>query len=363
MLLMKFSKNKSTRTTLRDGVPRTSTGTMELALACGLMVCLWTSETAAATCPSYPPVLNLGGTVVYSDSKGSQVDKTAESRNNDAQAPVIDFLKYELTSIEGAPAWNKIENLSADCANTLLAEWAEAGALGTTLEADGSFSHQGGINRQILMRSLAIVALKLQQSGKILGPRVVPWLGHFVHENNASWRKNTLRSNLYYWAGATSAIYAILSKDKDALDFQNETWSYAMSAIRDDGYLDSELVRGTRALVYHAYALSALLTLREARQAIGLPSLNAEHAQLKRLADRIGAALCHPEAMSTLADVGQQEMPGEWGYREIEAFGTDLLSPDWKNCGVTVKNFFDINNGGDQQKNITIFLPKNLADH
>ena len=138
------------------------------------------------------------------------------------------------------------------------------------------------------------------------------------------------------------------------MKFQDETWKYAMSAIRDDGYLDSELARGSRALVYHQYALSALVTLREIRRALGLNPTQAEQRKLKLLADAIGKALCHPEEMSRAASAASQEKPGEWGFREIAAYGKDLMSPDWVSCGVPVRNYFDINNGGDQTKNVAV---------
>jgi poly(beta-D-mannuronate) lyase len=310
---------------------------------------------APASCPSYPPVINVGGTQFYTDTKGSQVNRDAEQKNNKEQAPITDFLTYELDSLDGAPSWSKVVGLSSSCANSLLENWAKAGAFATTNDDNGKFSHQGGIDRQSLVRSMVIVALKLKVHGLELGPDVAPWLGKLVTANNRDWQRITLRSNLYYWAGVTAAAYALLTHDQASIDFQNQVWAYAMSAIRDDGYLDSELARGSRALIYHQYALSALLTLREARLALGIPVLSSEQARLKRLADRIGHSLCHPDEMAATARVASEEMPGDWGFREIAAYGGDLLDGDWQSCGVAVKNAVDINNGGDQLKTRDMF--------
>jgi poly(beta-D-mannuronate) lyase len=316
------------------------------------------SATAADTpqsCPNYPPVINVGGTQFYTDAKGSQVNRDAEQKNNKEQAPITDFLTYEFQSLDGAPSWSKVAGLSSICANSLLESWAKAGAFATTNDDNGKFSHQGGIDRQSLVRSMVIVALKLKVHGLELGLDVAPWLGKLVTANNRDWQRITLRSNLYYWAGVTAATYALLTHDQASLDFQNQAWAYAMSAIHDDGYLDSELARGSRALIYHQYALSALLTLREARPALGIPIMSSEQARLKRLADLIGHSLCHPDEMAAKARVAKEEMPGDWGFREISAYGADLMDGDWQSCGVAVKNYVDVDNGGDQLKTRDMF--------
>jgi poly(beta-D-mannuronate) lyase len=319
-----------------------------------LFACAAEPKTQAA-CPSYPPVINVQGATFYVDPKGSKVDHAAEQENNDRQAPVFSFLSYIFESVDGAPSYSKIADLSPACANTLLEAWAKAGALRTTNDANGAYSRQGGIDRQSMIRSFVIVALKLKQNGQTLGPDVVPWLGRLVDDNNRSWQKNNLRGNLYYWSGATAAAYALLSGDPASLAFQNQVWADAMAAIRPDGTLPSELTRGSRALIYHQYALSALLTLRAARQALHATQTPEDARKLRLLADRVGASLCHPEQMAALAHVAQEEMPGEWGYREIAAFGGDLLGPDWSRCGVKVQNFIDQGNGGDQRRTRAMF--------
>ncbi|MGH6868191.1 MAG: alginate lyase family protein, partial [Methylocella sp.] len=259
----------------------------------------------------------MSGKTFYTDTKGSQVNDAAQKENEAKQKPIADFLHYELESLDGTPSWSHIQGLSAPCANTLLESWAKAGALSATRDENGNYSSQGGIDRQVLIRSFIFVGLKLQSKGFELGPNVIPWLRKLVQHNNENWRKISLRSNLYYWAGSIAANFALLSHDQDSLNFQNEVWKYAMSAIRDDGVLDSEATRGTRALVYHQYALSALLTLREARRALGLRAIDVEQRKLRVLADRVGTALCHPETMAGIASEKTQELPGEWGYREV----------------------------------------------
>jgi poly(beta-D-mannuronate) lyase len=310
----------------------------------------------AAACPSYPPVLNLSAETMYTDAKGSMADQTAIQNNNAKQAPIIDFISYAAASLDGAPPWRKATDLSASCANGLLESWAKANALSTVVGADGKYNKQADAERQEFTRSFVILALKARQQGMQLGPDVIPWLGRLVDDNDRHWQEMSLRTNLYDWAGATAAAYFLLAPDKDAYDFQNQVWAEALAAIRDDGYLDAELGRGIRALVYHQYALSALLTLREARRAMGIPILDAEQRRLKLLADRVGAALCHPDEMASKAGVAKVEIPGEWGFREMAAYGTDLVDADWRQCGVTVKNFVDTKNGGDQLKTRAMFV-------
>jgi poly(beta-D-mannuronate) lyase len=313
--------------------------------------------------PNYPAVINVSGTKFYTDAIGSVVSKAAEQDDLAKQAPLFAFLTYEFASLDGEPLGKSVSNPSASCANQLLEEWAKADALRTALDDAGAYSLQGGVNRQKLLRSFVMVALKLKFHGLQLGPDVTPWLTKLVHNNNRSWRQITLRTNLYYWAGATAADFYLLSHDQDSLQFQNQVWSDAISAIHDDGYLDAELARGRRALVYHQYALSAILSLREARRAMGLQIADAEQHRIQLLFNRVGTSLCHPDTMAAAAKVASVEIPDYWGFREIDALGTDLSNDDMKKCSVPVDSYFDINNGGDQKINHAMFLAFAKAAH
>lgn len=315
------------------------------------LLCPAAKAQTASQCPNYPPVLNVSGPEFYSDAKGSQVDPVKEAELAKDRRPINDFLSYETQSLDGAPAWSKIPDLSSTCANLLLESWAGANAMATTVDAQGKYSREGGIDKGSFTRGMVMLAIKLRAHGAQLGPHVLPWLGRLVSGKIKGDRQHLSQGNregnLYYEDGATAAGYALLTRDSDAYDFQNEVWRYFLSAVHDDGYLDSELSRGSRALIYHNRALSMLLALREIRAALHVSETPEDRTKLKALSDLVGHSICHPEDMAARAGVTSQEPLGDWGYRVQETYGADLMNKDWQTCGIKTNNLIDLSGGGD----------------
>lgn len=107
-------------------------------------------------------------------------------------------------------------------------------------------------------------------------------------------------------------------------------WRYFLAAVHDDGYLDSELSRGSRALIYHNRALPMLLALREIRRSLGIAETAEDRAKLKSLSDLVGHSICHPQDMAARAHVAQEEPMGDWAYRVQLGYGADLMNRDWQ---------------------------------
>ncbi|CAM2158679.1 Alginate lyase domain-containing protein (plasmid) [Pararobbsia alpina] len=309
---------------------------------------------AAPACPQYPPVMNVSGPEFYSDAKGSTVDPAKEAELGRDRQPINDFLSYETQSLDGKPAWSRLTDLSSTCANLLLQTWAAADAMATTVDANGRYSREGGVDKGEFTRGMVMLALKLRAQGQELGPEVTPWLGHLVNEKIKGDRQRLAQGNregnLCYEDGATAAGYALLTSDRDAFDFQNEVWRYFLASVHDDGYLDSELVRGSRALIYHDRALSMLLALREIRRTLHIPETAEDRSKLKALSDLVGRSICHPEQMATRAGVVSEEAIGAWGFRVQPTYGADLVNSDWRQCGIPTPNLVDLNGGGDLDK-------------
>lgn len=306
------------------------------------------------SCPDYPPVINISGPEFYSDSQGSKVDPGKEAELRQARQPVNDFLSYETQSLDGAPAWSKLKGLSPACADTLLEQWASAGAMATTVDESGRYSREGGVDKGQFTRGMVMLTIKLEARRQSVGPHVLPWLDDLVGSKIAGDRKRlaggSREGNLYYEDGATAAGFALLTQDSGAFDFQNEVWRYFIAVVHDDGYLDSELSRGSRALVYHDRALSMLLALREIRRALHIPETVDDRAKLKSLSDLVGHSICHPQEMASRAGVANEEPLGDWAYRVQFAYGADLMNDDWQRCGLKTTNLIDLNGGGDLVK-------------
>lgn len=319
-----------------------------------LLFSLSAKAQSATPCPSYPPVLNVSGPEFYSDAQGSKVDPSKEAELNKDRKPINDFLSYETQSLDGAPSWSKLTGLSPVCANVLLEKWAAADAMATTVDANGNYSREGGVDKGEFMRGMVMLAIKLKSQGFELGPHVLPWLGHLVNGKIEGDHKHLAEGNregnLYYEDGATAAGYTLLAHDRNAYEFQNEVWRYFLASVHDDGYLDSELSRGSRALIYHDRALSMLLSLREIRRALHIPETAEDRARLKSLSDLVGHSICHPEEMAERAHVRSEEPMGDWGYRAQQTYGADLMNKDWQACGIKTTNLVDLNGGGDLGK-------------
>lgn len=103
-----------------------------VAMLPALALSLTAGAQSRAPCPSYPPVLNVSGPEFYSDAQGSQVDPVKEAELARNREPINDFLSYETQSLDGAPSWSKLRELSPTCANLLLEGWAAAHAMATT---------------------------------------------------------------------------------------------------------------------------------------------------------------------------------------------------------------------------------------
>jgi poly(beta-D-mannuronate) lyase len=265
----------------------------------------------AGDCPSEPPVARVESAKFYSDSHGAVLDKDKVEERNRAILPLRNFVSDVSARIDGA------DRAGQECAQQMMLAWAQANAL---LEEPSDMAGQR--DRQIFTISLNIIALKLQAAGLGIEP-LLGWLGqvnHAVidyfakrnklaaatHRPEAGWAPV---DNLYVWSGVDAASFAVLDHDRVARQYEDEVWSAEIKAIRPDGYVESELRRAGRALSYHVYDLSALLTLHAFRESLGEALTAQERAAIDRLVDRVGAALCDPAAMATAAGGFPQEKP------------------------------------------------------
>jgi hypothetical protein len=133
--------------------------------------------------------------------------------------------------------------------------------------------------------------------------------------------------NLYVWSAVNAASFAVVSEHALARAFQDKVWRRGIAAIRPDGYIDSELRRAAKALCYHTYFLSALLTLSAFRQALGYRLGDGEGVAIKRLAEQIAIAHDDPTEIATLAGGHRQLETVALQFAPIIAFGSDQAKP------------------------------------
>jgi poly(beta-D-mannuronate) lyase len=307
---------------------------------------------AEPTCPSFASVSRVDGIPFYADKAGSVVDPEAQHQNEAIQAPILKMLLYIETALDSKDG----RSPSTDCAFAIIEGWAESRAM---TERPKTF--EGSVRRQGYTIGLNVVALKLKSLGYLVTDPMRLWLRGLVNSITDMYRENNLRNNLYAWSGVATASYALIAPYPRAIEYENKVWRDSIAEITADGFLPKELTRSHRALIYHQYAFSALLMLRQMRLALGDSESAGDRAALQRLADRISSNLCDPRQM-TAASGATQEMPDQTAYRVPDTFGDGLLDASWAKCGITPPHFNDVNLGG--RLDLTARLLERLAaDH
>jgi hypothetical protein len=283
----------------------------------------------------------LTGVNFYTDVRGSIVNPAMERQNDQLKSGVTSFMAYAEKALDGPPS--AADKAVIACAYNTFESWAQAGAL---TKRPPKFDRQGIIDTHQFLIGLNVLALKFKASGYPIGAAVMQWLRTLNDQEIQYFMTSPRSGNLYYWSGAAIALFAVLSHDNAAINYQNQVWNDAMSSIAPDGSLASEMKRGGRTLIYHMYSLSAILVQRAARQALGFQTSPSDMARLKSLAALIGRVLCDPRVMEGAAQATTMEKPADWGFRVPVAFGADLLTPDWSRCGISHPTGADVPAGG-----------------
>lgn len=292
-------------------------------------------------CSSIPPVMYLNLGPIYKDARNSIPDTAMERRNTEQSDGVTKFMSYVEKGLEDIAVGGDTTMLS--CAYRIFGSWAEAQAL---TEQSQHYNLQGTVKVSQVLIGLDLIALKFRSIGYPLSKAMVSWLHTLNNQNMYFFRHATNRGNLYVWSGAAAALSALIDHDPESLQYQDYVWRDALSKINNDGTIDGEMARGQRALIYHMYSFSAMLVLRDAREALSYPHSDTSEIRIRLLANMIGRALCDPGGMSITAKA-TQEIPGDWGYRALVGFGKDLLNDNWSRCGKLQISLFDSGMGGD----------------
>jgi poly(beta-D-mannuronate) lyase len=296
---------------------------------------------AGSSCAGFPPVAMVSGVSVYTDAAHSVPSAALEQANEQKLGNVKQFmwcLEKTLDDPRSSP-----ERLRDAYAGLL--DWARAGAL-LTPPTDTA----GRVTRVFMAAGFGIIELKFRARGMPLDPVAADWLSSLAAAVRDDYRN--FETNVYPWAGAASALAALVHKDPSAYAFQDEAWRTELARVSADGTLQAEVARGQRALIYHQLAASGLLVLHRARLSLGIQDDPATSSELQRLLGQIGHSLCDPSHMASVAGK-QQEMPGSWGFRIARGLHDDLLPADWLRCSPQKPDYNAVDYGGDTRFALT----------
>jgi len=325
-------------------------------LAIILIITIFIPPSSAAEtidCPGDPVVTRVEAASVYSDSQGSIVDPEKLKQSLDLIAPLRKFVT------DASLRADSPDHTQQDCAFRMMLGWARGGSM---LEEPADFAGQR--ERERFTIALNIIALKLRSDGFDIAP-LLGWLGELNRGVSDDFEKRNRVDNLYIWSGVAAASYAVLNGNAVAQGYADKVWDQGIAAIRPDGYVDSELRRASRAMLYHEYYVSALLTLHAFRKALGEAMTPMEHAGLKLLIDRIAGSYCDPSAMVSTAGGYPQEKIPLLQLSPAVAFGKnlDFSDPLFGACAPQGIPVLDPILGGNFDKTANILSNLRRSEH
>lgn len=282
-------------------------------------------KAAQVLCSKAPPIPQVAATSFYSDRAGSKVDPTALSRNLVEIEPLRTFVTGLLRDIDGQ---------QSPCASAKLRDWANANAL---LKQPTNF--EGVRERLRFTFALNMAAIRLAALGHPPDSPTKEWLSQLNLAVVRDFRIRARLDNLYVWSGATAATGAMLTHDAQLRAHSQRVWAKATRFISTDGTIPSELRRETRSALYHAYYLSALLTL----EAAGVDATDSQQEAVRRLFAQVRRYSCGGDRKGGDGAQGGQEPINPDDLATIEEFGSRYGHL----CGLERAKKYDPLRGGD----------------
>lgn len=194
------------------------------------------------------------------------------------------------------------------CVVNIFKIWAEAHALeGAALDYGGKSirkwalaSAAGSYLRLVLTASAPLKGYAADDAA------IRAWLARLAATVMSEWdlsAPDAKINNQTYWAGWAVMAASVVTGRNDFYDWAMKAYARGLAQIDADGYLPSELARGTKALAYHNYALQPLTMLAAFAKANGADTVYP--GALSRLVSRTVTGLADPSMFAAKAGVAQ----------------------------------------------------------
>jgi poly(beta-D-mannuronate) lyase len=259
-----------------------------------------------AKCPEPPPAIrDFYAVRFYGDADGSVIDPELARRHKAAVAPLTAFLR-QVTS-DADKALRRNDPKMAACPLDWIASWAKDRALLGTMG-----TKQAEYQRKWDFTGLAMAYLKLSRHASP-GQRatIQPWLIELADAATAfQTGKGRKRNNHLYWLGLGLAATGIAADSSRHWAAAREIMREAQQNIGKDGALPLELERGSRALHYHAFAVTPLVVMAELAARRGENWYDTEGGALHRLVAFTVRGLEDPAIVDARAGTVQERPPG-----------------------------------------------------
>lgn len=283
-------------------------------------------DTESFTCPPAPAaIVDIQTVSKYGEKAGKLNNSTIVDPESEAEyladtAPIKNYVKFIVKRADHYIAGNNSAHAEARCALDWLAAWAEGGAF------LGEVNRQGESVRKWELGSFATTYLKVQSASddETQKRKIKAWISEIAYKAKEDFSTNTQlksrRSNHLYWAAWGVLSAGLATGDKALFDWGVDRYRFAIDQIRDDGSLDLEMARRTKAASYHMFALVPLVMIAEAGEENGLDLYGLQNRRLQKLIDLNLAALDDLKVIGDKAGYPQEDLYTESSLAWMEAY-------------------------------------------
>ncbi|WP_169560609.1 mannuronate-specific alginate lyase [Nevskia ramosa] len=271
-----------------------------------------------------------------SGSSRDELNSDAEERYKDATGNITEYEKG-LVSIANRYVRSRSSG-SGKCFLTWLSKWANDGAL-----LGQSTTHTGKSVRKWVLASISSSYFRVKHespdlfSGRESDQRVIEsWIRKMADLVMREWPLDVADkkiNNHYYWAAWSLVASGLAIDDKKYFDYGLSIYRLFEKQVTTDGLLPNELLRRSRALSYHAYALSPLVMIAAFAHYNDVSVPTSKDAPLTKLAESVFRGLSNPESFEALTGAKQEISSNSatnyaWlePYCAVVACSTDMLS-------------------------------------
>lgn len=296
----------------------TGPGLLAAAIAISMIAAPVQPAQANGTCPASPAVVrDISLPRFYSDADGSIVDPEQDAAHKAAVKELTLFVRHVTKDADKSLQRTKSDQQQAlaQCALSWLSAWAKGGAYLGTMS-----TRQAEYQRKWDLAGLALAYLKLKPHATADDRAAIePWLKAFADKARAFFDDhNRQRNNHWYWLGLAAAAVGVAADSPRHWELAREIMRDAARDIGTDGALAAEMARKSRALHYHAFALTPLVVMAELAAARGEDWYAPESGAIHRLAALTLAGLADPGVFDTLAGVAQHRpVNGRAGWLQL----------------------------------------------
>jgi poly(beta-D-mannuronate) lyase len=242
----------------------------------------------AAPPAPFTAVLDFPSKYEGSGKARDQVNEAAEAEYKEKIRPINEMEKGVNKLVDQYLKGG--QEAALQCALMWMTRWAQADALD-----NDAANHTGKSMRKWALGSIASAYLRLKFCGSHPlaafpkeSQQIEAWLGRIADRVMPEWQQTDPKlNNHYYWAAWAEMATAVALNRRDLFDWSVSMYRVFEKQLDADGYLPNELARDSRALGYHAYALTPLSMIAAFAKANGVDLPKEGNGALARLAERV----------------------------------------------------------------------------